>query len=216
MKHSRKSDDYTRKVDRNRPFETPDLLKDHFISRLQILPIQMEISSRERRNLSLFSAHFGTRPNKMTQIFGFRIRVLFPIFPIFRKKMECKQRDVSHGLLYTSMSLFATYFFPQSLKSHVANVASGSVELFRAIKTNFQSKGIESKAMNGLYIYIYFSFDLLSLAFLSIVAYRKICSQRLLLFLRKVTCTLFFFDFNAIYNFKPILPLTLHSQSVNV
>lgn len=155
MKHSRKSGDYTRKVDRNRPFETPDLLKDHFISRLQILPIQMEISSRERRNLSLFSAHFGTRPNKMTQIFGFRIRVLFPIFPIFRKKMECKQRDVSHGLLYTSMSLFATYFFPQSLKSHVANVASGSVELFRAIKTNFQSKGIESKAMNGLYIYIY-------------------------------------------------------------
>lgn len=30
-----------------RPFETPDLLKDRFISRLQILPIQMEISSRE-------------------------------------------------------------------------------------------------------------------------------------------------------------------------
>lgn len=209
MKHSRKSDDYTRKVDRNRPFETPDLLKDHFISRLQILPIQMEISSRERRNLSLFSVHFGTRPNKMTQIFGFRIRVLFPIFPIFRKKMECKQRDVSHGLLYKSTSLFATYFFPQSLKSHVANVASGSVELFRAIKTNFQSKGIESKAMNGLYIYIYFSFDLLSLAFLSIVAYRKICSQRLLLFLRKVSITyiLFFFDFHAIYNFQPILPL---------
>lgn len=108
---SKKSDNYGKRSIESidRPLGTPDCLK---ITSFPVFSRRCQFKWRFVRGKALFcfSAHFATRPNKMTSIQGFRIRdlaPLSPIFPTFRKIMECKQSDAFHyGLLYKFTSLF--------------------------------------------------------------------------------------------------------------
>lgn len=69
------------KVDRKHRPSSRDtrLLKDHFVSRFS-RRCQFKWRFVRGKALFCFSAHFATRPNKMTSIQGFRIRAPFPNF----------------------------------------------------------------------------------------------------------------------------------------